>query len=508
MQKVDNNNVYYPFFIGVDMKITEIKVNNFKSLSGKHVIKIGNSNMVCFVGENNSGKTNIFSAIDFLINGVKKDKKIEDYKTNFDNSLDVEVEITMQGNITDIIQGFEQGKYKDCIYFDNNNIETIKLKRSSKKQYIQQGKKNIQLDESKITVFKPETNQFENVVGFDKAIGAIFETQFIWSEMNACDIIDFSSTKILGKLLKDISEQFKESDEWKNFQSAHDKAFISGPNAFNSKAKPVIENIQNSLHNFYGNLSVELKFDIPDAQSFTKLGSVMVDDGISTIVSEKGSGMQRALALAIIKVYSDSLSQHKINDDLQKPVFFFIDEPEISLHPKAQATLISALKEIAEYQQVFVTTHSPHFLQEFGVDNLVYIVSKENTNTIIKEVEDMNTFSFSPTLAEVNYFAYQLCTTDFHNELYGYIETKLKKNNCNIYEWIPNHFPNIKKDKTWIKIDKKGNSELQVTKMVYIRHSIHHPENTLNDKFTIEELETSIKEMLTIIKSDIFTNLT
>ncbi|UEA16929.1 AAA family ATPase [Pasteurella canis] len=490
------------------MKIVSIRVNNFKSLFGEHTINIGDSNIVCFVGENNTGKTTIFSAIDFLINGVVKEKTIQDYKTNFNENLDVEVEITLQGNIIDIIEGFEQEKYKDYIFYDGNNTETIRLRRSSKKQVIQQGKKNVELDESKITAFNPKNNQFENTTGFDKAIGAILETQFIWSEMSASDVIDFSSTKILGKLLKGSSEKFKESEEWRNFQKAHNEAFISGPNAFNTQAKPLVDDIQRSLRDFYGKVSLELKFDIPDAQSFTKLGSVFVDDGVNTIISEKGSGMQRALALSIIKVYSDILSKHKVDKSLQKPIFFFIDEPEISLHPKAQATLISALKEISKYQQIFITTHSPHFLQEFGMDNLVYIVSKENTNTIIKEVETMNTFSFSPTLAEVNYFAYQICTTDFHNELYGYIESKLIKNKFTIYEWVTDNFHNIKKDKVWIKQKKDGSQENKdVTKMVYIRHCIHHPENTLNIKFTPEELESSIKEMLSIIKSEQFKNL-
>lgn len=36
--------------------------------------------------------------------------------------------------------------------------------------------------------------------------------------------------------------------------------------------------------------------------------------------------------------------------------------------------------------------------------------------------------------------------------------------------------------------------------MTYIRHAIHHPENTLNPNFTEAELKQSIQEMLSILQ--------
>lgn len=61
------------------MKITQIIIENFKSISNKIVIDT-NKPIVCFVGENNTGKTTVFRAIDFLRNGVVKEKTIDDYK--------------------------------------------------------------------------------------------------------------------------------------------------------------------------------------------------------------------------------------------------------------------------------------------------------------------------------------------------------------------------------------------------------------------------------------------
>jgi len=54
----------------------------------------------------------------------------------------------------------------------------------------------------------------------------------------------------------------------------------------------------------------------------------------------------------------------------------------------------------------------------------------------------------------------------------------------------------LEKDKKWI--DSRNNKEKDVSLSEYIRHSIHHPENTLNKKFTEKELKESIEKLKSI----------
>lgn len=61
------------------MRMTQITIENFKSICNRIVIDTDKP-IVCFVGENNTGKTTIFRAIDFLRNGVAKEKTIDGYK--------------------------------------------------------------------------------------------------------------------------------------------------------------------------------------------------------------------------------------------------------------------------------------------------------------------------------------------------------------------------------------------------------------------------------------------
>ena len=185
------------------MKITKIIISNFKSFANQVEINTDKP-IICFVGENNTGKTTIFRAIDFLRNGVTKDKTIDDYKNTNQVDADVFVEITISGNLTETINNFSEARYLDYIETDTNGIETMRLRRSSQTIAITQNNRSVTLNEKKICTFNPNTQQFENPTGFDKAIGSLFDNIFVWSDMNADDVVDFGNTKILGKLLKEF----------------------------------------------------------------------------------------------------------------------------------------------------------------------------------------------------------------------------------------------------------------------------------------------------------------
>lgn len=486
------------------MKITEIKLNNFKAFAGEHTIRT-DSSIVCLVGENNTGKTTALAAIDFLKNGVPREHSIEDFVTKGSTGAIVSVEVTIEGELTKAIEAFSEKKYLPYIE-KNDQSERLRLKRSSEKVTITQNGREVNLDEKKLTVFNPATKQFENPSGFDRAIGSLLETLFIWSDMRPEDVVDFGTTKTLGRLFKKIFDSFQESADWKAFLKAHDKAFQSGDDALVKRSEQTRNQIQSALGEFYGEASVKFEFQPPSPGDFIKSGETLIDDGVETPVSEKGSGMQRALALAITKVYADGLAAQTPEETLTKPLFFFIDEPEISLHPKVQGILVKALCEIAKRQQVFLTTHSPLFLKRLGVnDHAILICSKKNGAIKITRAREANTFEFSPTLGEINYFAYGLATEDFHNELYGYITETTRLFKCNeLDNWLVENC-GVQRNKKWIRL--KNGTPLHpedVTLMTYIRHSIHHPENTHNASYTETDLIRSIQEMLGVIASDAF----
>lgn len=486
------------------MKISKLTLENFKAFA-ETIVFDTNKPVVCLVGENNTGKTTVFKAIDFLRSGVSKDKTIDDYKNANHKDKHVSITIEIEGNLRESIENFSEAKYLPYIV-EVDGTQRITLKRTSEEYSIEQGNKSVDINIKKITVYNSVTDQFENPTGFDKAINTLFEVVSIWSDMDASELMDFGSTKTLGKLLKDICSDFEASSNWSNFLDAHNVAFTTGEDCLSKQSQSLVDDIEKSLCEFYGEATVSFDFQPPEPSSFIKLGNIIINDGVETSISEKGSGMQRAFALAVMKVYADFLIKHPSNSDLKKPLFFFIDEPEISLHPRAQKTLIESIITISKHQQVFITTHSPFLLKHFASDDIcTYMTKKNNQSAHAIAIETMRTFSFSPTLAEINYFTYEICSTDFHNELYGYISSITDKSNSKkLDSWLHEEY-SVEKDKSWIRDQGNGNTNTNLLTLIsYIRHSIHHPENTYNQPYTEEEIHESTKKMIDIIKSDKF----
>ncbi|GAG52608.1 unnamed protein product [marine sediment metagenome] len=104
-------------------------------------------------------------------------------------------------------------------------------------------------------------------------------------------------------------------------------------------------------------------------------------------------------------------------------------------------------------------------------------------------------------LGEISYYAFNLPSIEFHNELYGYLQEKeLKFTEIDIENYFISK--SISKNKQWIKLDRNGIAQpvYDVTLMTYIRNSIHHPENTLNANFSDEELKESIEKMIPLAR--------
>src|SRR5690606_31273796 len=96
------------------------------------------------------------------------------------------------------------------------------------------------------------------------------------------------------------------------------------------------------------------------------------------------------------------------------------------------------------------------------------------------------------SLNEVNYLAFSEITEEYHNELYGFIELEGQLLN----------YKNEKPTINYLKLLRDGISTRteQVVLTEYIRHQIHHPENTNNNRYTFDQLSESISLMRAFIR--------
>ncbi|MDO8570932.1 MAG: AAA family ATPase [Candidatus Daviesbacteria bacterium] len=486
------------------MYIRKLTIENFKGFEGNHVFDF-DKNLVFFVGDNNCGKSTTFESIEFLRSGLPANKSVGDI-TNKKTKGQVSVIAELHENIKSVINDFSETKYLKYV-FEEDGVEKLIIKRSSEEKTIKQDGKDRNLNIKTITLWNSETKQFENPAGIDTVFRTLFESQFIWADTNPEDITDFGATKICGRLLSSTIGNFFDTSQWKKFKEIFDETFATGDDNFSKRTELLGKKITDIINSQYGQADVSFKFELPDASSFIKTGCIDIDDGSGVTSSkDKGTGMQRALALALIQIYADLLTKHPEDPEKLKPLFLFVDEPETFLHPYAQEKLLNALMVISVNRQIFVCTHSPYLLRSFNKNNhILYVFRKNDTSNSAQPSKDLDLFqASSPTWGEINYFAFGLLSPEFHNELYGFLQARAIDENgqnekCDLFDkYLDAH--GIQSDLDWIHEKPSGDIKYKVPLQTYIRNSIHHPENTKNIPYTHEQLGQSIEKLIEILR--------
>lgn len=220
-------------------------------------------------------------------------------------------------------------------------------------------------------------------------------------------------------------------------------------------------------------------------------------DELDLSVSQLGSGVEMIVSLLFLETMAE-ISKESI--------FVLIDEPELHLHPKLQNDFVNHLIDFSDTNQILLSTHSPYFFKNCLSNKYIeLLITKKDENNIITLENTGNNkfglFKWSPSWGEINYFSYDLATIEFHNELYGYLESENK-----------DVFNRITKSKKWLddrdikenmSEEEKEKAKKDVSLQTYVRHSIHHPENTNNQKFTDAELKQSIAEMIKLVNPNL-----
>ena len=477
------------------MFIKSICLSNFKGFIGEnHQINFKipdgttpGSGLNIFVGENNSGKSSIFEAVDFLRNGIKGEIDRIISKSE-DNTEDVQacIELTFFGDIQNSINHFVQSNKQAVFTSSITRNNELRARRST-------------LDCKQLDLWNENSQGYSNPSGIDAPFKKLFETNFIWADTNPSDEAAFGSTTLCGMLLKEIAQAHITTSEYREFQDSFNSVFNNPDSELRQKIAVVEQKVQRIFTEQFGQADIHFRFDELKIDSFFKSASIFIDDGVDIPMSEKGNGMQRSVALALLQVYAEELA-HDEEQGQTKPFYLFIDEPEICLHPKGQTKLLEALLEISKTKQVFLTTHSPYFLVTPHLSNIgLFIFRKDGINNIVEDASLKPMFPWSPTWGEINFKAYKLPTVELHNELYGKLQHDSGQFREKEFEqWLQSR--NIQFAKQWIR---ENNGAVQapydVTLQTFIRNHIHHPENRRNALYTEDELKQSIEEMIELL---------
>lgn len=232
------------------------------------------------------------------------------------------------------------------------------------------------------------------------------------------------------------------------------------------------DKVTTHIKKVWPNHPVKIKFQINNS-----LLSFLVEDEKvkykSKTTEQRSDGFRQFISF-LLTISAESATNQLSNSLL------LLDEPETHLHPQAQEYLKDELIKITRNDEnniVFFATHSNYMIDKDHIERCFRVSKQSNRKTKLEKFE-----AGQKSYAEVNYEVFDIVSSDYHNELYGFLEdvdsTKLD---------------GLEKPKKWK--NKKTNGSEDVSLAKYIRHSIHHPENTLNAKFTSEELQESIKKL-------------
>lgn len=516
------------------MQLSKLIITNFRGYKDK--IEVDFNDITTFVGKNDSGKSTILEALDIFFNDGKGCIKIDNQDINIENKKNDDTDIAIEACFIDlpkeiIIDTSHKISLKDEYLLNDDgtlHIEKIFPNASSKpKVYIIARHPNNpncnDLMQLKISDLKKKAKEIgiEDKV-MDKTVSSAFRSA-IWSYYEQIETLNLANRKIdvsKGET-KSIWEQIEKylpiyslfQSDRSNSDSDNEvqdplkhavKEFLMEKDVqeqLNVIAQNVIKKLEDvskrtleKLQEMDSSVANTLEPSIPDPNKLKwaevfKSVSITGDEDIP--INKRGSGVRRLILLNFFRVEAERKLREQASSNSTASIIYAIEEPETSQHFQNQILLIKAFQDLSHIPnvQVILTTHSGNIVKRLDFED-IRLVDDGKVVHIHKQCLPF------PSLNEVNFVAFDEATEEYHDELFGYIETNHLKTQ---YESECNEkFGTVE----YYKISPNGDKKLQsISLTLYIRHQIHHPENKENVRYTHEQLKNSINTMRGFIQT-------
>ncbi len=476
------------------MKLTSINIKNYRSIEEQTFV-IENKNedsTFTLIGINESGKSSILNAISLIDGGdvtFPKDffndkKEIEIsllYKLESNEEKELRQALSEKGFEKEALSNINIDEVEVCVKIDpiiNSTIKTfdrIHFKNKFLNNYTLVNAIPTKKDNS----IEPEQEDLD--------LESFFETylpKYFWKISHHITFWKSDSKHLINDQVN--LETFSANPG--NISIPLMNCFhLAGINDISSEINKIrtnpadINNLQEKLSDkvtahikkVWVGHQVKIKFQINNMM----LSFLVEDEKVkysSKTTDQRSDGFRQFISF-LLTIAAESANKQLSNSLL------LLDEPETHLHPQAQECLKEELIKITKNKEdnniVIFATHSNYMIDKDNIDRCYRVYKQGNKKTEHEKIEGKNS-----SYSKVNYDVFNICSTDYHNELYGYLEDVDKTK-----------LDGLDKNKKWK--NKKNNLTEDVSLAKYIRHSIHHPENTFNIKFTSDELSESIKTL-------------
>ncbi len=384
------------------MRIARIHIEHFRSIQK---LDFDPGPYCVLIGENNSGKSNILRALNLVLGETwptERSFSEEDFH-NQDTSKDIVIRVVFDGFIEEL-----RNKHKMVVGGFELRCHALERK-SGKKQRGDLSVTYVCVDEKgKVCQFPKEPGKYKGQWVPLRVSPALREQAASMIYVGVLREYDkqtpSSRWSVLRRLFNEVNTEFlndqkkitvklpdgtsKKMTRKEAFEAAVKDAYkYLRTESFEEIERRLAENAIEQMGVDADKNKVELHFESHDPTNAFKSLQLYVDQmGIRSPAGEVGAGLQSAIVVAIFRTYEELKKEDAV---------FAIEEPEAFLHPQKARYFASVLRTLAEKgNQVFLTTHSPVFVQIHDPESIaivrrtVEIGTKVNQASKVELAED------------------------------------------------------------------------------------------------------------------------
>lgn len=370
------------------MIIEEIRIQNFKALKDVHLKSL--PSMAVFIGENGSGKSTLFHVFSFLRDCLRKDVRFALEKEGGPRGFrevitrgaalteNIRIEIQFRAEIAGASRlvgyaveiGLDENKpvvmRERLGYSLNPSDGLVQLIDFS------QGKGNVLNNEEEVLKSSSEVDiQFQSIAPDTLALASLgllerFKTaKEVRGQIAGWDVSDFQAGEARGRKMREEGERLSGSGE--NLSSVAYRLQEEAPEVFGK----ILETMRRRLPGV-GDIKVEVG---GDGGLYLRFSERAFDDAFLDL--NISDGTLRLFAYLVL-----------LHDPNARRVLI-VEEPENQLHPELMAELAEDFQSYAySGGQVFVSTHSPQFLNAVELGSLFLFRKTDGIAKIFRLQDD------------------------------------------------------------------------------------------------------------------------
>lgn len=343
------------------MRIVSVIVQNYRSIIKETSFDLGSHTTL--VGPNNEGKTNLLRALELGMEIIKNWSRLSDeiapgnevrgqlariiLGSNSRRSQRWELESNGYSWERDFpISRQEKGRSKTTtirLNFELNEAEIVEYRKALKMRtnnslpvLIKIGKNSVSLEIPKQgTRSEAITSNARRIANFITERITFVSIPAIRTGKQAQNLINVVTSLQLETLL-DKTDYYALSQRLNELRA--------------TAVADIEKGLSESIRRFAPKIQ-EVRITTIDVRRSDVAGDLLIDDGVSTSIDDKGDGIKSLVAMALIEEVAKLRA-------IDSSFILAVDEPEAHLHSESVHQMKSLLEDLSREQQVLVATHN------------------------------------------------------------------------------------------------------------------------------------------------------